>query len=60
MKDLIKSWERLADKYFEQGRDHRNPITADQLLSSAETYSICADQLRRKLMEAKEVRPTTK
>ena len=53
MKDLIKSWEKLADKYSEQGRDHCNPITADRLLSAAEIYSICAAQLRRKLMEAK-------
>ena len=51
MEDLIKSWKKLADKYFEQARDHRNPITADQLISSAETYSICADELRRKLNE---------
>ena len=51
MKDLVKSWEKLAEKYFEQGRDHQNPITADRLLSSAETYSVCAEQLRKKLDE---------
>jgi len=49
MNDLIKSWEKLAEKYFEQGRDHQNPITADRLLSSAEVYSVCADQLRKKM-----------
>ena len=51
MNDLIKSWEKLAEKYFEQGRKHSSPITADQILASAETYSVCADQLRRKLNE---------
>ena len=51
MDDLIKRWEKLSDKYFEQGRDHCNQITAEQLLSCAETYSICADQLRRKIKE---------
>ena len=60
MKDLIKSWEKLADKYFEQAIEHVYEGVGERLLSAAETYSICADQLRRKLMEAKEVRSTTK
>ena len=60
MNDLIKSWEKLAEKYFEQGRDHQNPITADRLLSSAEVYSVCADQLRKKLDEAADELETKK
>ena len=47
MENLIKSWEILAESYYEKGQSANNSYTAERLFASAETLQVCADQLKR-------------
>ena len=53
MKKLIKSWEKLADKYYLQAQEGTNAYTIERLFASSETLRLCADQLRHQLQEIK-------
>ena len=50
--ELIKEWERSADKYHRLGMeaDH-NPIRQEGLLCRSEVYRYCASKLDEKIKE---------
>ena len=47
MEHLIKSWEALAESYYQKGQETTNNYTAERLFASADTLQVCADQLKR-------------
>ena len=48
MEDLIKEWEKSADKYQELGLiDGVEPVRQEGLLCRSEVYRYCAEQLRQ-------------
>lgn len=51
MEDLIKLWEKRSKKYTRLGREATDRVRVEGLLAIADTYSLCADELRRKLKE---------
>ena len=46
---LIKIWEDTAERYEKKAREHINITTAERLFSAAETFKLCADQLKRRM-----------
>jgi len=50
MEELVKEWDRLAEKRQQDARRHEdNEMMQERLLSEAIAYGYCADRLRRKL-----------
>ena len=49
MDDLIKSWEKLADKYNGMADRMMDSYTVERLYAQADTLKLCADQLKRVL-----------
>ena len=45
--ELIKLWEDRADKCDKLSADQTNTYTTERLLAEADTYRLCADELRR-------------
>ena len=53
MKDLIKLWQRRAEKYKTLADKSQNKLLVQGLLAYLEAYSICADELKEVLKEPK-------
>ena len=53
MEDLIKLWEKRADRNEMRASDYYSTRTelAEMLTAEAYVYKLCADELRRKLKE---------
>ena len=47
MKELIDRWEKTADRYELNASRSTNQYTSERLLASADTFKLCADELRR-------------
>ena len=48
MENLIKQWERLAERYHEKAKDAEG-FAYEHLQASASTLEMCAEQLRAKM-----------
>ena len=49
MKDLIEVWEKRANRYSDLARNETNNFALERLYASAGAYSLCADELKRKI-----------
>jgi len=47
MEDLIKSWKKIAASYYKRADVATSIIAAERLYSAANTFELCADQLRK-------------
>jgi len=47
MKDLIKSWKKIAANYYKRADIMTDGYAAERLYSAANTFELCADQLRK-------------
>ena len=48
MEDIIKSWERLAERYREKAKNAEG-YAYEHLQASASTLEMCAEQLKDKI-----------
>ena len=52
MEDIIKSWEKLAERYREKAKNAEG-YAYEHLQASASTLEMCADQLRLRLSQVR-------
>lgn len=59
MKDLIEMWENRSEKYRQLARKSGNEYVVQGLLTNAEAYSVCADELKQAIVSQQAVAPDT-
>jgi len=52
MENLIKEWEKLAERYHEKAKNAEG-YAYEHLQASASTLEMCADQLRLRLSQVR-------
>ena len=56
MENLIKAWIIRSEKYYRLAGKTQNEVKGECLLAIAETYNLCADELKRAIAKEEKIK----